>query len=79
MTRLAFILAVLALSAALVTLGADITPGTHADPIPEHPERGPFLFCYFLGNGDGLHLAWSTEGLQMAPLNGGKNLLVARE
>ena len=39
-----------------------------ADALPEHPERGPFLFCYFFGNGDGLHLAWSTDGLQMTPL-----------
>ena len=39
-----------------------------ADALPEHPERGPFLFCYFFGNGDGLHLAWSSDGLQMTPL-----------
>jgi hypothetical protein len=42
-----------------------------ADAVPQHPEQGPFLFCYFLGNGDGLHLAWSTDGLRMAPLNDG--------
>jgi Glycosyl hydrolases family 43 len=40
-----------------------------ADSLPDHPERGPFLFCYFLGNGDGLHLASSVDGLQMTPLN----------
>jgi Glycosyl hydrolases family 43 len=39
-----------------------------AAALPEHPERGPFLFCYFFGNGDGLHLAWSSDGLQMTPL-----------
>ena len=42
---------------------------TPADAVSGHPEQGPFLFCYFLGNGDGLHLACSNDGLQMTPLN----------
>jgi hypothetical protein len=77
MTRLALIFAVLTLPAPPVTLGAEATsaPGSHGDAVPEHPQRGPFLFCYFLGNGDGLHLAYSTDGLQMTPLNGGKTYL----
>src|SRR5262245_3643061 len=74
MTRFTLIFAVLTLSAPLVTLGAEATSAlaTQPDPVPDHPERGPFLFSYFLGNGDGLHLAYSTDGLQMTPLNGGK-------
>lgn len=28
----------------------------------------PLLFCYFNGNGDGLHLATSTDGLKWTPL-----------
>jgi hypothetical protein len=37
---------------------------------------GPFLFSYFLDNGqDGLHLAYSRDGLTWAPLGGGKSYL----
>lgn len=37
---------------------------------------GCFLFSYFVGNGeDGLHLAWSRDGLNWAAINGGKPLL----
>lgn len=31
-----------------------------------------YLFAYFLGSGDGLHLAWSTDGLSWKVLNEGK-------
>jgi hypothetical protein len=48
------------------------TPTQKPDAVPPHPEKGPFLFCYFFGNGDGLHLASSTDGLKMTPLNGDK-------
>ncbi len=41
---------------------------TKPDPLAEHPEKGPFLFCYFLGNGDGLHLASSPDGLKFTPI-----------
>lgn len=35
-----------------------------------------FLFSYFLGNGeDGLHLAWSADGLKWQELKGGKSFL----
>ena len=35
-----------------------------------------YLFSYFTWNGDdGLHLAWSTDGLTWQPLNGGRALL----
>jgi hypothetical protein len=33
------------------------------------PADEPLLFCYFNGNGDGLHLATSTDGLHWQPLN----------
>ncbi len=37
---------------------------------------GPFLFSYFLDNGqDGLHLAFSRNGLTWTPLGGGKSYL----
>jgi beta-xylosidase len=41
-----------------------------ADPVPSSPEKGPFLFSYFLGNGDGLHLAASTDGTTFTPIGG---------
>jgi beta-galactosidase len=35
-----------------------------------------YLFSYFVGNGeDGLHLAYSTDGLKWSPLNNGKSYL----
>lgn len=38
--------------------------------------RGTYLFTYFKGNGeDGLHLAYSADGLVWKALNGGKSLL----
>jgi sucrose-6-phosphate hydrolase SacC (GH32 family) len=37
--------------------------------------KGPFLFSYFLGNGDGLHLAYSPDGFKFTPLNNDKPLL----
>jgi hypothetical protein len=38
-----------------------------------------FLFSYFMGNGeDGLHLAYSFDGLNFKPLNNGKSLLTPK-
>ena len=37
-----------------------------------------YLFCYFTGNGDGLHLAASTDGLKWDVLNGGKTYLTPK-
>jgi len=35
-----------------------------------------YLFSYFLGNGeDGLHLAWSEDGLTWRPLGGGRSFM----
>ena len=40
---------------------------------------GPFLFSYFLDNGqDGLHLAFSRDGLTWTALGGGKSYLAPR-
>lgn len=42
----------------------------------EKPAGGPFLFTYFVKNGeDGLHLAYSEDGLVWRPLAGGRSLL----
>ena len=41
----------------------------------EVPEKA-YLFSYFINNGeDGLHLAWSADGLKWEALNDGKSLL----
>ncbi|WPP49951.1 glycoside hydrolase family 43 protein [Catalinimonas niigatensis] len=39
-------------------------------------EEGVYLFSYFMGNGeDGLHLAWSEDGLNWQALNNGQSYL----
>lgn len=35
-----------------------------------------YLFSYFMGEADGLHLAWSHDGLHWTPVAGGRSLLV---
>ena len=41
----------------------------------EVPEKA-YLFCHFINNGeDGLHLAWSADGLKWQALNDGKSML----
>ena len=35
-----------------------------------------YLFSYFIGEKDGLHLAWSNDGYHWAPLAGDASLLV---
>lgn len=43
---------------------------------PDRRDRSVYLFSYFVGNGeDGLHLAWSEDGLKFEPLNGGRSFL----
>ena len=43
------------------------------------PGTGPFAFSYFKGNGeDGLHLAWSADGLKWEALCGDKPLTAPR-
>jgi hypothetical protein len=46
------------------------------DPVPANPEKGPYLFCYFLGNGDGLHLASSMDGLTFTPIGGANKIFL---
>jgi len=42
-------------------------------PAPTPAEPPAFLFSYFVRNGDdGLHLAYSTDGVEWKPLNGGR-------
>ena len=42
-------------------------------------EPDAYLFSYFTGNGeDGLHIAYSRDGLVWEPVNGGKSLLTPR-
>jgi hypothetical protein len=48
-------------------LEIDLVP-KKPDPYPPNAEKGPFLFSYFLGNGDGLHLAASTDGSTFTPI-----------
>jgi hypothetical protein len=52
------------------------TAGIKPDPFPEHPEKGPFLFCYFLGNGDGLHLSASEDGLAFTAIGGANKIFL---
>src|ERR1700731_3817178 len=40
------------------------------------PERQANLFSYFTRNGDdGVHLAWSRDGITWLPLNGGRSVI----
>jgi hypothetical protein len=44
--------------------------------IASFAQKEVYLFSYFVGNGeDGLHLAYSTDGLKWTPLNDGKSYL----
>ena len=63
--RLLLHLAALSLAAGLLTGLA-----------PARQLAGPWLFCYFKGNGtDGLHLAYSRDGYQWTPLRGDSTVL----
>ena len=43
---------------------------------PPSPENPAYLFSYFRGNGDdGVHLAWSADGITWSALNGGKSVI----
>jgi predicted GH43/DUF377 family glycosyl hydrolase len=62
------ILLLLALSTPLLT--------TQCTSPPQEEEEGVYLFSYFMGNGeDGLHLAWSEDGLHWEALNNGQSYL----
>ena len=73
---LAEVLAAACGCAAVPTVFDPASAGIQPDPLPAHPEKGPFLFCYFLGNGDGLHLAASQDGLQFAPVGGANKIFL---
>jgi hypothetical protein len=50
---------------------------THASDRPALPATC-YLFAYFVGTGDnGLHLAWSRDGLKWSVLKGGKSFLAS--
>ncbi len=54
-------------------LAAETAPVAAASTTPKPVETAvpagePLLFTYFNGNGDGLHLAWSTDGLHWSAL-----------
>jgi hypothetical protein len=47
-----------------------------ASAVASEKPRTAYLFTYFIGNGeDGLHLAWSRDGLTWEALGGGKSYL----
>jgi hypothetical protein len=78
MTRRLSVLAALVLSALSVASGgARVAPRVAAKSSPARESaEGPFVFAYFVRNGeDGLHLAYSEDGLVWEPLAGGRSLL----
>jgi beta-xylosidase len=82
-TRLSILFAAFAALAALLMTGSAAawarganTRGARAQPAAERPILNAYLFAYFKGNGeDGLHLAYSWDGLNWTPLNDGNTLL----
>jgi hypothetical protein len=53
-----------------------ILAGALSPAISAGTPDGAYLFTYFVGNGaDGLHLAWSRDGLTWKPLGNGKSFL----
>lgn len=63
------------LTSLLMWAGAPSVSGEEASDIPDTC----YLFSYFIGNGaDGLHLAWSGDGLTWEALNEGKSYLQPR-
>jgi hypothetical protein len=58
------------LLSSLLTLASFVSAATSEKPATA------YLFTYFIGNGaDGLHLAWSRDGLKWEALGGGKSYL----
>jgi hypothetical protein len=76
--RFAFLLALVLVSVSQTCPGGQRKANHRADHIQAGAltsDEG-YLFTYFKGNGeDGLHLAYSVDGLTWQPLNGGKSLL----
>lgn len=60
------------LNAWILGLGIAMTSAAFAAEVP----ATAYVFAYFINNGeDGLHLAWSADGLKWQALNDGKSLL----
>ena len=67
------------LNAILILAGASVLPhsamAAGGEPAGALPKTA-YLFSYFINNGeDGLHLAWSTDGLNWKALNGEKSYI----
>ena len=65
-------------SAALCAALAIAQVAAGQTPLSKNDGKGPFLFSYFLGNGDGLHLAISSDGRAFTPLHDNKPYLVPK-
>jgi beta-xylosidase len=66
---------VLSLLAAVSLAAPGNSTAAPEKPVEDLPEKC-YLFSYFTGNGeDGLHLAWSTDGLKWQALKGGGSFL----
>ena len=53
----------------IVGISCKNRPKEQSAPAPEQSPEEAYLFSYFNGNGDGLHLAFSTDGLHWEALN----------
>lgn len=56
------------LMASVVALTLAMTGCKQVPPVEIEPKEEMYLFSYFNGNGDGLHLAYSTDGLKWETL-----------
>lgn len=78
-SRLSILLIALMLLALLSTAAGQQSQATNIRPSPHvgvSKSGAAYLFCYFKGNGeDGLHLAYSRDGLIWQPLNNDHTLL----
>ncbi len=61
---------------ALALLAGACAPSAPSAPPAPAPSDAAFLFSYFTRNGeDGVHLAWSRDGITWLPLNGGRSVI----
>lgn len=58
----------LGLMASAVALTLAMAGCKQVPPVVIEPKEEMYLFSYFNGNGDGLHLAYSTDGLKWETL-----------
>ena len=62
--------------ALIVCVAGACTHGGTTRGTPAAHEPQAFLFSYFTRNGeDGVHLAWSRNGISWSPLNGGRSVI----